>query len=412
MAFAVVASGCGGDDSEEATTAADDGGGSDVTTAGNTTACDSPGVSEDTIKIGQLSSLTTPAAAYFGQHQAGFKARLEAQNAEDGVGGRKLEIVAVDDGADVARAAAGARELVEQEDVFAIMVASSVTAGFSEYLHDEGVPVVGANYPPEFGMYDNMFGYSGSSKSGKYATSTNGKFLVEQGVTKLAILGYAQTSAQAAAEGVEVSFEAAGGEVVYNSTDAPIGNSEWTAHANQIAESGADGLYLPIQTANALSAAAAVRQAGADLKVILFPAGYSPTTIDQAGQAAEGVYFTTDLVPFEHELPVHEKALAAFEKYVPDAPRSQEVLQGWAIGELLIRGIEEAGVDCPTQEAFIENLRQVHDWDADGLLNPPVDLEASFGKPYGLCFHYVKVEGGEFVPVTDGEAICGEELPV
>jgi branched-chain amino acid transport system substrate-binding protein len=143
---------------------------------------------------------------------------------------------------------------------------------------------------------------------------------------------------------------------------------------------------------------------------VLFPAGYSPTTIEQAGDAAEGVYFSTDLVPFEHDLPAHEEAIAAFEQYVPDAPRAQEVLQGWAIGETLIRGLEEAGVECPTREAFIENLRQVSDFDAGGLLNPAVDFTESFGQPYGRCFHYVKVEGGEFVPVTDGEAICGEVI--
>jgi branched-chain amino acid transport system substrate-binding protein len=143
---------------------------------------------------------------------------------------------------------------------------------------------------------------------------------------------------------------------------------------------------------------------------VLFPAGYSPTTIEQAGDAAEGVYFSTDLVPFEENLPAHQDAIEAFEQYVPEAPRAQEVLQGWAIGETLIRGLEEAGVECPTREAFIENLRQVHDFDAGGLLNPAVDFAESFGQPYGMCFHYVKVEGGEFVPVTDGEAICGEVI--
>jgi branched-chain amino acid transport system substrate-binding protein len=404
---ALVVAACGDDD--DGGTAS--GGGSESDAAGGGGGeCDSPGVTADEIKIGQLSSLTTPAAAFYGLHQAGFKARIDKLNADGGIGGREIVIETADDAADINRATAAARELVEQQDVFAVMAASSVIAGPAPYLHDEGIPVVGYNVNPEWGMFDNMFGYSGSNSPEPTATTTGGEFLRDQGVEKLAILGYAQTSAQAAAEGMQTSFEAAGGEVVFNSTDAPYANTEWTAEAEEVAASGADGLYLPIITQNALAAASAVRQAGGDMKVILFPAGYSPTTLEQAGDAAEGVYFSTDLVPFEEQLPAHQELLDALEQYSPDTPPAQEVEQGWAIGDLLIRGIQEAGEECPTREAFIENLRQVTDFDADGLLNPAVDFEASFGQPYGLCFHYVKVEGGQFVPVTEGEAFCGEVI--
>ena len=406
MVSGLLAAACGGDDDDSSTGSGGSGSG-----GGGGASCDSPGVSADEIKVGQLSSLTTPAAAFYGLHQAGFKARMDKFNDDGGIGGRTVKVEAVDDAADANRAIAAARELVEQDDVFAVMAASTVIAGPATYLHDEGIPVVGYNVNAEWGMYDNMFGYSGSNSPEPVATTTGGEFLSQQGVEKLAILGYAQSSTQAAAEGMATSFEAAGGEVVYNATDAPYGNTEWTAEAEEIASSGADGLYLPIITQNALAAASAVRQAGGDLKVILFPAGYSPTTLEQAGEAAEGVYFSTDVVPFEHNLPAHQEALDAFEKYIPEVPPAQEVLQGWLIGEMLIRGLEEAGgEECPTREAFIENLRKVTDYDADGLFNPALDLDAGFGQPYGRCFHYVKVEGGEFVPVTDGEAICGEAI--
>jgi branched-chain amino acid transport system substrate-binding protein len=395
-----------------ATTAA-----SAATTAGGTATtanaaaranCKSPGVSQDTIKIGQLSALSTPAAAFYAQHQAGVKARISALNDAGGIGGRKIEIVPADTAADATKSVAAARQLVEQDNVFAVWIADSAVDSFSPYLNQQGVPAVGYNVNASWGKFDNMFGYSGNNAANPVPTTTGGKFLKSQGAEKLAVLGYAQASAQAAGEGMAKSFEAAGGEVVFKSTDAPIGNMEWTTEANQIKDSGADALYLPIITQNALAAAAAVKQAGANLKVILFPAGYSPTTIQQAGQAAEGVYFSTDLVPYEANLPEHQAAEAAFKKYVPEAPRSQEVLQGWSIGDLLIKAIQEAGVDCPDRATLIKNMRQVHDWNSNGLLNPPVDYATSMGKPYGLCFHYVKVAAGQFQPVTSGQALCGE----
>jgi branched-chain amino acid transport system substrate-binding protein len=407
---ALVAAACGDDDGGAASDGDADAAASGGAGGGNGGECDSPGVSADEIKIGQLSSLTTPAAAFYGLHQGGFKARIDKLNDDGGIGGRQVVIETADDGADVNRATAAARELVEQQDVFAVMAASSVIAGPASYLHDEGIPVVGYNVNPEWGTFDNMFGYSGSNATEPTSSTTGGEFLTQQGVERLAILGYTETSAQAAAEGMQESFEAAGGEVVFNSTDAPYANTEWTAEAEEVAASGADGLYLPIITQNALAAAAAVRQAGGDMKVILFPAGYSPTTLEQAGETAEGVYFSMDVVPYELDLPAHQEMLDALEQYSPDTPRAQEALVGWIIGELLIRGIQEAGEECPTREAFIENMRQVTDFDAAGLLDPPIDYETSFGQPYGLCFHYVQVEGGEFVPVNDGEAICGEVL--
>ena len=261
MVLVLVTAACGDADDDDTSGSAapsgDDGG-----SAGP---CDSPGVTEDEIVVGQLSSLTTPAAAFYGLHQAGFKARIDTLNAEGGIGGRKIVIETADDAADVARATSAARELVEQRGVFALMAASSVIAGPASYLHDEGIPVVGFNVNPEWGMYDNMFGYSGSNSPEPVAVTTGGEFLRGEGAGKLAILGYAQTSAQVAAEGMQASFEAAGGEVVFNSTDAPYGNTEWTTEAEEIAASGADALYTPIITQTALSAATAVRQAGADL---------------------------------------------------------------------------------------------------------------------------------------------------
>ena len=114
---ALVAAACGDDD--DGGTASGGGSGSD--SAGGGADCDSPGVSADEIKIGQLSSLTTPAAAFYGLHQAGFKARIDKLNADGGIGGREIVIETADDAADINRATAAARELVEQQDVFAVM---------------------------------------------------------------------------------------------------------------------------------------------------------------------------------------------------------------------------------------------------------------------------------------------------
>ncbi|HMG40476.1 MAG TPA: ABC transporter substrate-binding protein [Acidimicrobiales bacterium] len=370
--------------------------------------CDVPGISDDEIKIGALTALSGPYAPFYGPVASGWTARIEEQNAAGGVGGREITIESADDGTEVNAGLSAARRLVEEEGVYAMLVASTVTAGFAEYLNQEGIPVAGYNVNPEWGMYDNMFGGLGSNSPDPVATTTIGDFLVDQGVTKLAVIAYSTPGTQAAAEQGAASFEAAGGEVVLKSLDAPASNVEWTQQAGEVAESGADGVFIPIPTPSAVPAYAAIRQAGVEPKVALLPAGYSPATIDQAGEAAEGLVFSLNFVPFEQEVEGHRRILDALEQYAPDAPRSAETVAGYLGADVLIRGLEEAGAECPTREAFVENLRQVDDYDAGGVLNPALDFEEGFAQPLLRCLHFVRIEGGEFVPLTEGEALCGD----
>ena len=75
---------------------------------------------------------------------------------------------------------------------------------------------------------------------------------------------------------------------------------------------------------------------------------------------------------------------------------------------MFIQGLKEAGLNCPTREAFIANLRLVDDYDGGGAFDP-VDISEGFGDEF-LCVYYVQVENGAFVPQFDGEAFCGEPL--
>ena len=83
---------------------------------------------------------------------------------------------------------------------------------------------------------------------------------------------------------------------------------------------------------------------------------------------------------------------------------------GWLNGEILIEGIKQAGVNCPTRENFINNLRLVHEYTGGGAFDP-VDLSASFGKGF-QCTYYTKVVDKKFVPQFDGKAVCGEPIRI
>lgn len=101
------------------------------------------GVTDDTIKIGTI-SLVSGAFAYIGQPAYdGFRACIERFNAEGGVLGRQLEIVAYDDQFDAATGKAIVERLVEQDKVFLLScLGGNIVEPSLDYLKEKGIPVV------------------------------------------------------------------------------------------------------------------------------------------------------------------------------------------------------------------------------------------------------------------------------
>lgn len=79
-----------------------------------------PGVTGDTIAIGQSVVLSGPLAENGVQYTKGIKLYLDQVNAKGGVNGRKIELTTVDDAYDPKRAEENTRKLIEEKQVFAL----------------------------------------------------------------------------------------------------------------------------------------------------------------------------------------------------------------------------------------------------------------------------------------------------
>jgi branched-chain amino acid transport system substrate-binding protein len=79
-----------------------------------------PGVSDSEIKIGNTVPYSGPASAY-GGYGIALAAYFMMLNEQGGVNGRKLTLISLDNGYSPPKALEGARRLVEQEHVLAIM---------------------------------------------------------------------------------------------------------------------------------------------------------------------------------------------------------------------------------------------------------------------------------------------------
>ncbi len=104
------------------------------------------GTAGNEILIGQSAVLSGPLSPAAVVLQGGVRLAFEEVNAQGGIGGRKLRLIALDDAFDPARAKANYETLVDKENVLACIggVGAMPTLAGLPVLREAGVPLVGA----------------------------------------------------------------------------------------------------------------------------------------------------------------------------------------------------------------------------------------------------------------------------
>jgi ABC-type branched-subunit amino acid transport system substrate-binding protein len=417
VTFGLVAAGCGNEGDDDASES------SDTTTAGTPDdenqfadleripqpdPCENdPGVGDGDIKVGTIAIESGPSAASFGPTLDGIRARIEKANQEGELGARTITLVTRDDTGDPTRNLEVARDLVEQENVFGVIETSNASGGSADYLAEQGIPVAGWHVGvPAWATHPNMFTFRQATADDPQSeyTSRNADLLADNGATAVALIGGSNQSSALFIERIRKSVEQLGeAEVVYENVAVPPAQQDFTAEVQAIKDSGADSIITSMDLLQNAALSDGLAKGGVTMKIIVFPGGYDPRVVNLPGM--EGATFGLEFYPFELERP----AFMEFDKWAPEnVSRGQVPFIGWLSAEIFIQGIKEAGVECPTREAFIANLRLVDDYDGGGAFDP-VDLSEDFGDEF-RCVYYVRVEGGGFLPLYDGEAFCGEPI--
>lgn len=385
----------------------DDGAGAATSRRAGESCPPSPGVTADEVEVGVLYPDSGNAASLFAPFRAGVDARLGVANAGGGVHGRRVSYLWQDDGSQPAINLASARMLVEQRQVFGIMESTSASSGSAEYLHDRGIPVTGTSLDAGWTVHNNMFSYSNLIADG-VSVSTWGDFVAEQGGTS-ALVVVTSLSAASGEFGDELaaSLRSAGVRVV-GTVDA-TGPINLQAVGNRVRDSGADTLVGAVTGAAFGQVVLGARAAGANLRVILTPSGYDQSLLELFGPILGNVSLFVDYQPFELDLPGHRTFLAAMADHAPylQPPNQQAALSGWITADMFLRGLAEAG-PCPTRPRFLDGLRAVRDYSADGLLPGPIDFTNSFGQ-LGRCYTFLRVSpDGHRFDVLRPAPRCGE----
>jgi branched-chain amino acid transport system substrate-binding protein len=370
------------------------------------------GRTSNEIKIGAIIATSGQLGAAFGLSRPGLEARINQANNSGELGPYKIKIVYGDDGGtDQAKNSSEAQRLVEQEKVWGVAEISSADAGSAQYLYDKKIPVVGWQLAdPVWGSYPNMFGYRWSTPPD---AGTNFNSLVidevrELGGTKLAQVGLSLVSSTLGISQNETVMKKdpkAGVKQVYKNVDVSPVQTDFGSIAQEIKNSGADAVVAAMSTSQSLAFMQALKQASANIKVALLQGGYSPAVA--AAPAAEGAYFPVQQTPFEAS--PQPKAMQDMVKALPaSAPPSLQTAAGWLIGSILVQGIKDAGISCPTRAALINNLRLEKAYTADGFF-PVTNLAQVYGKQ-AACNFIVQAQGGKFVNALNGKELCASHF--
>ncbi|MBL7494242.1 ABC transporter substrate-binding protein [Frankia sp. AgB1.9] len=385
-------------------------------TASGASACPTPqpGVTASAIKIGLIYPDTGPAeiAAAFMAARSGVEARIDLQNAHGGVNDRVIDLVWGDDQSDPQTFSLVAHDLVDDQRVFGLITPSIVLDKSAGWLEKDDVPVTGTATSAAWSDYPNLFHAGNLFNTG--GASVFGDFVKAQGgTTALVVVDPNVAASQSLARQFAPSLQSRGirvlGEVTY--TDG-VTNPDTVA--DQLQQSGADTLVGAAQSGPFIDIYSRATALGVKLKVALSATGFSPSLIAQRGTDMAGMSIMSSIAT--QGSPALTAYRGAMSTYAPELadPTDELALAGYVAADEMIEGVQLAG-GCPTRQAFIQNLRKVTDFSANGLI-PPIDL--SHPKQPTLCENFIKVgpAGRSFVPVPPPAALdrdgywCGVPL--
>ena len=226
----------------------------------NTPVATDVGVTKDTITIGATFPLSGTASAYAAVSK-GMNAYFQYVNDNKGVNGRKITFTVVDDVYNAANTPAKARELVDQDKIFAAVgnLGTGPNLATRQYYNDNKVPdlfvFTGSNHwGGDFAQYPWTIGWQPDYQAeGKiYAKD----ILASNASAKIAILYQNDDYGKDYVKGITDGLADKAGTMIIKTATYNAGDPvDMSSQVNQLKASGADTFYVvttPAYTASAL----------------------------------------------------------------------------------------------------------------------------------------------------------------
>jgi branched-chain amino acid transport system substrate-binding protein len=318
---------------------------------------------EDTVKIGALLAVTGPAAFLGAPEAKTLQMLVEQQNAQGGIAGKKVELILKDTGASPEKAISFAKQLIEEEKVFAII--GPTTSGETmaiKNIAEEGKTILLSCAAAEVIVQPVAKHVFKTPQKDSYAVVKVFQQMKKMGISKIGVLTSNTGFGKAGKEQIEKLAPEHGIQILVSEVYDKAA-TDLTAEATKLKAANVQALLnWSIEPAQSILVKN-VRQIGLTIPIFQSHGFGNIQYVKAAGAAAEGVLFAqgrllvADALPDGHP---QKSVLVAYKKAYES--RYKEDVSGFggyaydAFG-LLVKAIGSAGLDREKVRGAIENMR-------------------------------------------------------
>ena len=330
MALALSLTACGGSSNSETPSGSDN----------------SAAESSDSIKIGLYTPLTGSSALVGTQEQNGVDLAAKQINANGGINGKQVTVIAYDDQLNAEQAVKAVTRLIETDKVDAIVgsMSSGNIMATADMVEEAEILEIGAGTSPSWTNCGYQYVFRGTQNSASFNTGII-ELMTTMGATKLGTLvastewatnGWAQIKPALDNTDIEVVLE----------TDYMAGDTDFSGQVTKLVNAGLDSVLIYGGTEELGIICKQLRQNGYE-GYIYGPETMSPVEVREVGgDAANNSFFACGyLIPDTIEEAANDAEKAFLEAYVEEygeMPISDTAYRGYDSMMLLAKVFETA----------------------------------------------------------------------
>jgi branched-chain amino acid transport system substrate-binding protein len=325
-----------------------------------------PGVTPDSILLGESAAFTGPAQQLGIQMRDGMMLWFNHVNAQGGVHGRTIRLTSRDDGYESDRAAENTRKLIETDKVFALVgyVGTPTSKASLPVFTKAKVPFVGPFTGAEL-LRTPLNPYVFNVRASYYnETDAIVEQLLTTGSKRFAVFYQNDSYGLAGLTGVQIAIRKRGGEIV--ATGTVERNTVDVAKAVKAIVPKSPDAVIMISAYKSIAAFIKMaKKDGYDGQFYNVSFVGSTALAKELGNEGVGVAIS-QVVPFPWSLsvPVVEEFNELAQKAKVDVNFSS--LEGFLVAKVTVEGLQRAGRNL-TRERFMKGLESMHDVDFGGF---------------------------------------------
>jgi branched-chain amino acid transport system substrate-binding protein len=367
-----------------------------------------PALAKETIKIGAILGVTGPAANLGGPEARTLEMLVQEINKKGGIKGNPVELIIKDSSASPEKAISFAKQLIDEEKVFAIIGPS--TSGETmkiKTLAEDGKTILLSCAAAEAIVKPVGKYVFKTPQNDSHAVRKIYDQMKKAGISKIGVVSSNTGFGKAGKEQLEKLASEYGISIVANEVYDKEA-TDLTAVVTKLKAAGVQAFVnWSIEPAQAIVIKNA-RQIGLEIPIFESHGFGNIQYVKAAGPAAEGVIFPAGRLLVAESLPADNKQKALLTKYKKDYEarfhEDASTFGGHAYDAftILVKAIETAGVDKEKVRAAIESLQ--------GFVGTAGIFNFSAQDHNGLAldaFEMLTVKNGRFVPYAEPAAHGG-----